>query len=183
VVTDGAAAVVEPHFERETVNATRASFDPRGLIADTHQVFDIQPWANGQLFDDAGAVQRFDEGEARAVAAGHFRAIDPDFAVVDAQAGEGGHDVFDHVDRSAAARKRGAPRDFHAIRHNGRDSRTARQVAPHEDDAGVGGRWAKLDARIASAPIAHAFDRRRGGYRSLVSCCFHPEASVIHDKG
>ena len=45
----------------------------------------------------------------------------------------------------------------------------------------AGGR-AKLDAHVASAPVAHPFDRGRGGYRSLISCSVHPEVPVIRDK-
>ncbi len=128
------------------------------------------------------AVKTSNEREARAVAAGHFRLIDPEFAVVDLQAGKGRHDVLDHLDGGLAAAKRRSPRRFKTVLDGGGNSRTSLQVGPHENDARLRRRGAKLDADIASAPVSHSLDRRRGGYRSLVSCCLHSEAPVIHDE-
>ena len=51
----------------------------------------------------------------------------------------------------------------------------------HEDDPLPRLGRAELDADIASAPVADAFDRRRAGYRSLIPCYVHPKLPVIHD--
>ena len=132
--------------------------------------------------DDAGRAQRLDERQARAVAAGHLRPIDPHLAIVDLQARQRGHDVLDHLHAGLAAAERGSPRHFHAVLDRGGDPRAAVQVGADEDDARVGRRGAKLHAHVLPAPVAHPFNRGGGGDRSLISCSVHPEVPVIRDK-
>ena len=54
--------------------------------------------------------------------------------------------------------------------------------AANEDDARSGRGGPELDAHVVPAPVSDALNHRRGEYRSLISCCFHPEVPVIHDK-
>ena len=63
----------------------------------------------------ARPIETLDERLARAVAAGQFRLIDPDFAVVDPQAEQGGQHVLDHLDRGAFGLERRAARRFESI--------------------------------------------------------------------
>ncbi len=88
--------------------------------------------------------------------------IDPDLAVVDVHAGQGRHDVLDHLDRRPAAAKHRPPRHLDAIGHRGRNAGAARQIGPHEHDPLPGLGRTELDADIASAPVADPFDRRGG---------------------
>ena len=80
-----------------------------------------------------------DERPARAVAAGGLGGVDLDQAVVDPQAGQGGHDVLDHLDDGLAlAGWSSAAGGGSTLRDVGRDRRPAGQVGADEDDAGVG---------------------------------------------
>ena len=53
---------------------------------------------------------------------GSSRAVDPDFAVVDGQAEQGGQHVLDHFDLRAVARERGAAGNFDPLPDVGRNS-------------------------------------------------------------
>ena len=129
--------------------------------------------ASGRLLDDARRPQHLDKRQAGAVAAGHLRLIDPQFAVVDLQAGQSGHDMLDHLDAGPVAAEDGPARRFDAMFYRGGNPRASRQVRADEDDARVGRRGPKLDADVAAAPVSHPLHRRGGGYRSLISCGFH----------
>ena len=134
------------------------------------------------LRDDAGRLQGRDEGQAGAVAAGHFRGVDPDFAVVDLQAGQGRHDVLDHVHagraRVAAPCAAGVSMRWATVAGiRGQPGKSPRTKTIPVSAA----RRAELDADVAPAPVADAFDRGRGGYRSLSPCHVHPKKPVIHD--
>ena len=170
-----AAAVVEFVAEHHLARAAGAGLDPTALVAQADGAADDLPPPRRLLLDDARRPQRLDERQAGAVAAGHFRPIDPHFAVVDLQAGQGRHDVLDHLHAGLAAAERRSPRRFDAMVDRGGDPRAARQVGADEDDARVGRRGAELDADVvvrSSSPLPAIVGR--GGYRSLLSCSFHP---------
>ena len=115
----------------------------------------------GHLFDNAGPLDRLDEREGGTVAAGHFGPIDPNFAIVYLHAGQGRHDVLDHLHGGLAGTERGAPRHLHPIGHRGLDLRAARQIAPHEDDPAIDVGRPELDAYVSPAPITDSVDGGR----------------------
>jgi hypothetical protein len=121
------------------------------------------------LFHNSGDIQRFDEWQAGPVATRHFRLVDPHFAVIDLQSGQGGHHVFHHFNAGHARTERGAAGCFNAIGDNGFDAGSRRQIAPHEYDSRIGLGRAKLNLHVASAPKAKSIYRDRAADRALLS--------------
>ena len=134
---DGAATVINTDLQREAINLAGMRFDPRLLIADARGVFHNELPAIGLLLDGTSFLNRFDKRLGRAVKPWHFSAVDPDFAVVDAQPGERGQDVFHHFDVAAAVGKNGSPRHFHAVGDVGRNANFRRKISADKDDAGI----------------------------------------------
>ena len=157
-----AAAVIEIVVNYRLAAGSGSGFNPTILIAQPQDFADREHFSLRVLLDNASFLDRLDKGLGRSVAAGHFGPIDPDLAVIDLHAGQGGHDVLDHFDRRVAGAKHGPTRHLDPVSHVGRDSGTARKVAAHEDDPLIGFGRAELDANIASAPVAEAFDHRGG---------------------
>ena len=171
--SDGvSAAVIEFVAEDHFVGAAGAGLDPTFFVAEVDDAADGLAAAKGRLFDDAGRSQDLDERQAGAVAAGHLGLIDPQFAIVNLQAGQGGHDMFDHLDGRVAAAKDGAAGGFDAIVDRSGDAGSL-QVGADENNAGVGRGGPELDANVATGSVSHPLHCRGGGYRSLVSCGFH----------
>ena len=73
---------------------------PHPLVAidDLDRLEDADETLGRSLFFQAGRLQQIDEGARRAIQDGHFAGSDVDLCVVDAQPGQGGHQVFDGVD-------------------------------------------------------------------------------------
>ncbi len=149
-------------MDNRLTTGRRAGLNPTFFVAQPHGLPHHEKLARGLLLDDARLLDRRDEGLRRTIAAGHFRLIDPDLAVIDAHAGQGRHDVFDHLDRCPAGAKYGPPRHLDAIGDRGRNAGTPRQIGAHEHDPLPRPGRTELDADIASTPIADPFDRRDG---------------------
>jgi hypothetical protein len=172
--SDGvSAAVIQFVAEDHFVRAAGAGLDPTFLVTQVDDAADDLTAAKGRLLDDAGRPQDLDERQAGAVAAGHLGLIDPQFAIIDLQAGQGGHDMLDHIDGGLIAAKDGPPRGFDAMFHRGGDAGASLQVGADENNARVGRGGPELDANVASGPVSHPLHRGGGGYRSLMSCDFH----------
>ena len=157
-----AAAVVQFVVDDGLAAARRPGLDPAIFIAQTQGLPHHEKPTRSVLLDNARLLDGRDEGLRRTVATGHFGLIDPDLAIVDVHAGQGGHDVLDHLDRCLVAAEHGPPRHIDAIGDCGRNPRPSRQIGPYEDDPLPRFGRAELDADIAPAPVANPFDRRRG---------------------
>ncbi len=90
-------AVIEVVREHEPVAVSRVGRE-RGLaVPHGDRPIDRDHLTGTVLLDRAGVAERFDECAARTVAAGDFRCVDLDLAVIDAQSRKRGHDVLDEL--------------------------------------------------------------------------------------
>ena len=92
----------------------------RVALADRERPLDDQGLARAVLLDDAGLLERLDEGPARTVAARGLGGVDLDQAVVDPRARQRGHHVLDHLDLGRPALDR---RPSLATERHGRSGR------------------------------------------------------------
>ena len=160
---NGVAAAVVQFIVNDGLVANRgAGLDPALLVAQPHDLPHHEKLARGVLLDDARLLDCRDKGPGRTVTAWHFGLIDPDLAVIDVHAGQGRHDVLDHLDRCPTGAKHSPPRHLDAVAYRRGNSRTSGQIGPHENDPLPGLGRAELDPDIASAPVANPFDRRCG---------------------
>ena len=120
-------------------------FEPHPLVAvdDFDRLEDADETLGRSLLFQAGRLQQIDEGARRAIQDGHFAGSDVDLCVVDAQPGQGGHQVFDGVDADLQ------PRAFNIRRQRGVEPRIGDamgkrrqlddriEVHPTKDDTGV----------------------------------------------
>ena len=104
---------------------------------------------HASLLDDPGVQERLGEVEARPVAAGGLGAVDLHQAVVDPEAGQGRHDVLDHLDDRLAPLERRPALAGDGHRDVRRDPRAAGEVDPLEDDAVIRPGGAEDDADVA----------------------------------
>ena len=79
-------------------------------------------------------------------------AVDPDFAIVDPQPGQGGHDVFDHFHAGRAVAERRAAGRILTASHARGDPDDRLQIAPHKHDSSVDRSGTELQADVTSAP-------------------------------
>ena len=97
---------------------------------------------------NTGLIKRRHKREARTIEARHLSGVDPDFAIVDVQAGQGREHVLNHFDAGPLSTQRCAARNFHAIRHRGRNAACRAQIAADEDHARARGCRSKLDLHV-----------------------------------
>ena len=135
LATDGGMGVVDGVADPE--RATGIDADRPLAIANLDGLADAHPPALGSLVEDAGGADQEDEGCRTPVHHRDLGPVDLDAHVVDAQAVEGGEQVFDGADRRvAAAESGGVGRGRHGPRLRG-NLDGMRQVGAHEDDSRV----------------------------------------------
>ena len=91
------------------------------------------------LFLDAGGLDQEDEGRGRTVENGHFRRIQIDPAIVDAQPAEGRHQVFDGPHLDSVHFETGAHAGIANQHGLGGNILGLGQIDATEDDAGIRG--------------------------------------------
>ncbi len=163
----GRPAVVEAVGQDELVGVARVGRQDARPVADRHRPVDDERLAGPVLLDDPRAMEGLDERPARPVAAGGLGPVDLDPAVVDGEPGQGGHDVLDHLDGRRAALEGRPPLAGGDILDVRRDGGRPGQIAPDEDDAGVGLGRPEADLDVASFEEADAADGRLAGDRAL----------------
>ena len=102
-----AAAVVQFVLDDRPAGGGRAGLDPTSLVAQADRRGESRSPAAGRLARRCRPLAGRGRRGGGAVAAGHFRLVDVDLAVVDLQARQRRHDVLDHVHARFAAS--GAP--------------------------------------------------------------------------
>ena len=129
------SAVIEVIRKRQSSRHAGVGCQERVAFDDADRAFEHQGLAHPALLDDSGSIERLDKGPAGTVAAGAFAGIDLDDAIIDPQAGQGGHHVFDHLDGRRALPDGGAALGRDDLVDPGGHRRSIRQVGSHEDDA------------------------------------------------
>ena len=140
-------------------------------------VGDGEEVAFGGLIDDAGTLESFDEGEATAIHARDFGAGEFDFEVVDFEACDGGHAMFDGFDGVGAGFDGGAAGALGDVLNEGGDADGTGEIGADEDDAvadgggleGEGGRGACKETLAGEADdtgdgFLGATDTHKEGY-------------------
>ena len=164
-----AQPVIEPVAQGQFGSGGRAGLDPALVVADARDLADDELAAQRVLLDDPRSIETFDERLAGAVAAGEFRLIDPNLAIVDLQAEQRGQHVLGHFDRGPQGLERRAARRLESIADQGRNRHPPRRIGSHEHDPRVLGGRAKFQADIASAPIAEPCQGDRFANRALLA--------------
>lgn len=163
-----AVAFIRSPLLRTSQEIRRRKFREGGAALDAHGLEDFDGAALGRLRDDAGLVDRRDEGRRGAVEHRNFRPVHLDQGVVDAQARQRRHGVFDGRDRVAAPKANGrAEFGRNDARPERRGDRLGRQIAAQQEDARIGFRRVQQDARRLAGMDADALERDGGGKSSL----------------
>ena len=102
---------------------------------DADRAFEEECLPHPALFDDPGSIEHLDEGPAGTVAARAFARIDLNDAIIDPQAGQGGHHMFDHFDGRRALPNGGAALGWDDVVEPRGHGRSIGQVGSHEDHA------------------------------------------------
>jgi len=183
LATDGVpAAVVKLIMQDRFARAARPSFDSAIGVAHANRTSNNMAMTNRILLDHACRTQCLDERLAGAITAWHFCLINPQFAVIDLQPCQRGHDVFDHFHARLSVLQNRAARNLDSVLDRSRNPWTVFQIGANKYDAGVGFGGTKLDPPITPAPITHSFNYNRGSYRSLVSYSVHSELPIIRER-
>ena len=106
-ITDVQLAVVLPGRRARAASAF-VSLHENGMAQ-------FEPFARHSLVDDAGVEQAFGEQAGSNRRSRGVRDHSARQAIVDLQSRQGRHDVFDHLDRHAAAGDRRAPRPRNSV--------------------------------------------------------------------
>ncbi len=138
-------------------------------LADAHRLLDHKGPAHPVLLDEPRVVEGLDERAAGAVAAGALAGVDLDHGVVNLEAGQGGHDMLDHLDGGVTAADRGPPLRGHDRIEPGRDPRPAGEVGPLEDDPLVRLGRMEADHDVRAVEEADPVHFRRSSDRPLPS--------------
>src|SRR3546814_885998 len=125
-------------------------------VAHFHRVLDADEALGRALLDDAAGLQQEHERAGRAVHDRHFGRGQVDVEVVDAQAGERRHQVFDRLHPGAVARQAGAQGGFADQLGVRGDLHRRLDVDAAEHDAGVdrGRSQGAVDLLAAVQPAA-----------------------------
>ena len=128
------------------------------LVALAHldMLADAQEPLGRVLLGDAGGLQQEHERAGRAIHDRHFGCGQLDVDVVDAQAGQGRHQVLDGLHLGAVATQAGAEGGFGHQRGAGGDLDHGIQVDAAEDDAGVDRGRAQGEEDLLAAVQPHA---------------------------
>ena len=134
----GVAAVVEfvDHLKARPIG--RQGGDHAVALLDHDRLADPEDAPRRVQLDDARADDRIDERHRRAVAAGQFRAVQPDDRVVDPKTRQRREAVLDGVDARLAFAKRRASSAGNRVLDRRRDPDRRIEIGPLEDDAAVG---------------------------------------------
>ena len=114
-----------------------------------------QVGAGGGKFDDAGGLDELDKGSGRAVEDGNLGSVNLDLGVVDAEAGQRGHEVFNSSDPGAVDAEGGGVEGALDVLADCRDADPGEFVGADEDDAVVGGRRIEADVDEFAAMDAY----------------------------
>ena len=163
---------VDLDFQAETGVVGREFAEAR-LGLDAHRLQHAQIAAGGGGFDNASGVHSGDEFFGATIEDGHFRAVDLDVGIVDAEAGEAGHQVLDGRNGGAAlvAQHGGEVAALHGTAA-GADG--LGRVGTMKNDAGIGRSRSQAQPRHLSGMYA---DARKGNTvsKSGLPYSIHPD--------
>ncbi|MPN32775.1 hypothetical protein SDC9_180255 [bioreactor metagenome] len=110
---------------------------PLVAVADFDRPGDADEFLGGILFLDARRLDQEHEGRGRAIEDGHFRRIEVDPGIVDAEAAERRHQVFDGADLDPVALQAGTHAGVADQDRLCGNIDRLRQINATKDDAGV----------------------------------------------
>jgi hypothetical protein len=161
------AAVVEVVRKRQSTGSIWVNRKDCVSFLDAEGTINDQGPAQAILIDRSGTVQRLDENTAGTIAPGALARIDLHQAVVDLQAGQGGHHMLDHLHGRGASSDRSTALGGNDISDPRRHSGSLRQIAALEDDPGVGLCRAELQGYIRPMEKPNSAHFRDTGQRTL----------------
>ena len=165
LAADHIAVEIDLDVEAETLGGG-AQFGEGAAMFDAHGLENLDEAARGGEMANADAVDRLDEGRGRTIHDRHFRPIDLDQAIIDAEAAQGGDQMLDgadHVLRAVAddGAKLGHG-DFGPVRLDA-PAAAIGQAAAQEHQAGMGfGGIENETDRLAGMNANASGERRRG---------------------
>jgi hypothetical protein len=130
--------VREVHVDGDLEVARRDGADVAIALADLDRLADHQPAAHAALRHDAGLLDQVHERRRAAVHDRDLGAVDLDRAVVDAHAAQRGEHVLDRGETRAMRAQRGRQRRVDDPLGTSGQTRLAREILAHEQDAGAG---------------------------------------------
>ena len=140
LAADHVAVEIDLDVEAETIGGG-PQFGEGAAAFDAHGLEDLDETARGGQMADADAVDRLDEGGGRTIHDRHFRPIDFDQAIIDAEAVQRGDQMLDRADHVLrAVADDGAKLGHGDFGPVGLDAPAAAvgQTATQEHEAGIG---------------------------------------------
>ena len=170
--------MIENDGKRQFV--TIVGLETRPLVAVTHfnRLRDADEFLGGVLFFDPRRLDQEDERRSRTVEDGHFRRIQINPGVVDAQTAEGGHQVFDGPDLDPVNFQTGAHAGIPDQHGLGRNILGLGQIDATEDDTGIGRGRAQGHIDLDTAVQTDAGGANDGLQRALLE-----HAKYLNDWG